>query len=164
MARVYVESSAYVKAFANEKGSDYLRKIFDYAEKGKLETVTSQWTIGESLAAADRKYRRGEIRLSERDIIVATILDRTMALVGEGKLTMIYTKQDLVSSSWRLITERYLSADDALHLFSATVGLSDLFISADTYLLEAARQLDFDGYNIEDANEFRKLPDKLNLQ
>ena len=163
MARVYVESSAYVKAFSAEKGSDYVRKIFDHADRGKLEPITSQWTVGESLAAVDRKYRRKEIKLDERDIITATIMDRTVALVREGKMTMVYTKQDVVSSSWRLITERHLSADDALHVFSAIVGLADMFISADVYLLQAARQVGFGSYNVESAEEFRKLVTKLNL-
>jgi predicted nucleic acid-binding protein len=158
-----VESSAYVKAFSKEKGSEYVTTILDHANKGNLEAITSQWTIGESLAAVDRNYRRKEIKLNERETIVATLMERTMDLVSKGKLMMVYTKQDLVSSSWRLIAERHLSADDALHLF-AIVGLCDAFISSDAYLLEAAKQVGFDSYNMEDSAEFRRLTAKLRLE
>jgi hypothetical protein len=45
-----------------------------------------------------------------------------------------------VAASLRLVTERHISADDALQLFSAIVSFSDIFMAADDLLVQAARQ------------------------
>jgi len=59
--RAYLDSSTFVKQFTEEKGSKVAHKLFTACENGEIELATSQWTIGESIAAIDKKFRRDEI-------------------------------------------------------------------------------------------------------
>ncbi len=82
--------------------------------------------MSESIAAVDRKCRRGEINPDERDTVIATILEKTMELVKKDSLVLVPVTSQLVQASWRVILERHISADDSIHLLSALVTLSSL--------------------------------------
>lgn len=58
MKRVYLDTSAYLKEFSQEAGSETISRIFTACERGETVLVTSQWTLSESIAAVDRKCRR----------------------------------------------------------------------------------------------------------
>lgn len=161
MLSVYLDSFAYVKQFSREKGSEVIEKIFDACESKRLIIITSQWTIGESLAAIDRKFRIGEINDQEKEIGMSTLLENIADLSGKNLLTLIPTKPEFVSTSWRFVTERHLSAGDALQLFCATVGLSHILVAADDFLLSAARSEGFETYNIERDAEAKDLLNRL---
>ena len=66
MKRVYLDTSAYLKEFSPETGSETISKLFSACESGKVVLVTSQWTLSESIAAIDKKHRRVELSLEER--------------------------------------------------------------------------------------------------
>ncbi len=89
MIRVYLDSSAFVKEFSEEIGSEIAHKLFTACENGKIELATSQWTIGESIAAIDRKFRRHEITEEQRELIVASLLGRTAHLVNNNYLIIV---------------------------------------------------------------------------
>ena len=126
MKRAYLDTSAYLKEFSHETGSKTISRIFSACERGEVVIVTSQWTLSESIAAVDRKCRRGEINPDERDTVIATILDKTVELVRKDNLVLVPVTSQLVQASWRVILERHLSADDSIHLLSALVTLRDL--------------------------------------
>ncbi len=63
--------------------------------------------MSESIAAVDRKCRRGEINPDERETVIATILDN---------LVLVPVTSQLVQASWRIILERHVSADDSITL------------------------------------------------
>ena len=44
MVRTFLDSSAYIKGFSKEKGSEAATKIINACEKGKLELIISQWS------------------------------------------------------------------------------------------------------------------------
>ncbi|RLI78906.1 hypothetical protein DRP07_10620 [Archaeoglobales archaeon] len=163
MRRVYLDTSAYLKEFSQETGSETIFKIFSACEKGEIVIVTSQWTLSESIAAVDRKQRRGEISLDERDAVVATVLDKTMKLVRKDSLVLVPVTSQLVKTSWRIILERHVSADDSIHLLSALVTLSEIFVAADDYLIERAKEEGFDSYDVEEMTDCKKLEETLEL-
>ena len=106
MKRVYPDTSAYLKEFSQETGSETIFRIFSACERGEVVIVTSQWTLSESIAAVDRKCRRGEINPDERDTVIATILNKTMELVKKDNLVLVPVTSQLVQASWRVILER----------------------------------------------------------
>ena len=163
MKRVYLDTSAYLKEFSQETGSETISRIFSACERGKVVVVTSQWTLSESIAAVDRKCRRGEINPDERDTVIATILDKTMELVKKDNLVLVPVTSQLVQASWRVILERHVSADDSLHLLSALVTLSEIFVAADDYLIERAREEGFDSYDVEEKEDCKKLEETLGV-
>lgn len=67
MKRLFLDSSAYVKIFSPEEGSQTVQKLLEAGKEGKAELVVSSWTINEAVAALDRKARRREITQQGRD-------------------------------------------------------------------------------------------------
>ena len=157
MIRAYLDSSAFVKEFGEEIGSQVAHKLFVASEKGKIELVTSQWTIGESIAAIDRKFRRNEITEQQRDEIISTLLGRTANLANKNNLIIVVLDENLVTNSWKYVTSDHISADDALQLLSCIVTRSQAFVASDKYLLQAIKQEGIDCYNIEDEKDADKI-------
>jgi predicted nucleic acid-binding protein len=63
MKKIYFDSSAYTKAFANEEGSSTAKEIIKLAETtNDIQVIMSVWTINEVISAIDQKaYQTGEI-------------------------------------------------------------------------------------------------------
>ena len=161
--RVYVNTSAYVKEFSEEKGTETVRKIFNACEAGKVNIVTSLWTLSESIAAVDRKFRRGEISLDDNEITIATIIERSILLARKGSLFLVMPRAELMVASWRLIVSKHVSADDALQLFSSIVSLCTIFIAADDLLVRIAKEEELESFNIEEEKDCKRLRAKLKL-
>lgn len=129
-----------MKLFSEEKGSETANKILHASESGELVIALLAWTVNETIAALDRKFRRKEISLEERDSIISTVVKVVAELARKGSAVIVPVRQEYVAASLRLVTERHISADDALQLFSAIVSFSDIFMAADDLLVQAARQ------------------------
>ena len=96
-----------------------------------------------SIAAIDKKHRRGELSLEERDLVIATLLNKTMELAEKGNLVIVPIKPQLVQASWRIILERHIFADD--------------------YLIEKTKEEGFESYDVEDEADSIRLEELLNL-
>jgi len=155
--RAYLDSSAFLKQFSEEKGSEVAHKLFVACENEKIELATSQWTIGETIAAIDRKFRRNEITEEVRDANIKFLLELTGKLAHKKCLMIIPLVERVVSASWKYITSDHLSADDAVQLLSFMMINSEAFLASDKYLLGAIKQEGVDGYNIEDENDAKKI-------
>ena len=163
MKRVYLDTSAYLKEFSPETSSETISKLFSACESSKVVLVTSQWTLSESIAAIDKKHRREELSLEERDLVIATLLNKTMELAKKGNLIIVPIKPQLVQASWRIILERHISADDSVHIISAIVTLCEIFVAADDYLIERTKEEGFESYDVEDEADCIRLEEVLNL-
>lgn len=161
MARIYLDSSAYIKEFSREKGSEPVEKIFEAYSEGKIDIATSQWTIGESVAAIDRKKRRGEITDEEMRDCMASVLGRSYELAQNEKFNIVPVRPELVTASLKYVTIHHISADDALQLFSAIVSLCEIFVAADVHLVNAAKKEGFESYNIETTEDAETLLQKI---
>lgn len=59
--QVYLDSSAIVKRYVSEKGTDVLNLIYTRLESADVFVATSIWNIGEVLGVLDAYKRRGWI-------------------------------------------------------------------------------------------------------
>jgi predicted nucleic acid-binding protein len=84
--RIFLDTSAYLKEFAREQGSDAIAKLFESCEK-EIRLLISEWAINEGIAAIDRKLRRGEITIAERDETMREVL-RTAPPAAQRTLCM----------------------------------------------------------------------------
>jgi predicted nucleic acid-binding protein len=159
--RAYLDSSTFLKQFNEEKGSEVAHKLFVACENGKIELATSQWTIGETIAAIDRKIRRNEITEEVRDVNIKFLLELTGQLAHKKCLMIIPLDQYVVSASWKYITSDHLSADDAVQLLSFMMINSEAFLASDKYLLDAIKQEGIDCYDIEDEKDRAKIIKRL---
>jgi len=154
---VFLDTSAYLKEFTKEPGSDAISALFESCENGKVQLAISEWAINEGLAAIDRKHRRGEMTIEERNKIIPEVLRKTRSLALTTNFILVPVESAAVSSSARLITERHLSADDSLQLFSALVAEAQSFVSADSRLNDAASSEGIRSFDIEKPEDAKEL-------
>jgi predicted nucleic acid-binding protein len=60
--RLYFDTSAVIKEFAPEVGSELIDKLTTKAREGDIQIVSSVWMINEALAVIDRKFRKNELK------------------------------------------------------------------------------------------------------
>ena len=129
----------------------------------KVTIVTSRWTINESIAALDKKYKRDEITDSERDQVIFAMLRTMDELIEKGHIFAISLTNDIARFSSAIITDKHLSADDSVHLYSAIIGKCDAFVLADNRFARLAKDGgDFEVFNILDEKDYSRLKGFLN--
>ena len=131
---IYLDSSALVKRYAAEEGTDFVKSIL--AEKGLI--ATSKLTYPEILSALMKKVRAGEIERKTFNGIV-DMFDKDW-----DHVLVLDFHNDLLRVVKMLIEKHPLKAADAIHLSSALwLKLSSktdvTFIASDSNLLKAAR-------------------------
>lgn len=160
--RIYLDTSAFLKEFSEEPKSEIVHRIFEMCRERKVTIVTSRWTINESVAALDKKRKMGEITDSERDQVIFTMLRTVEELIEKGQIFAISLTNDVARFSTAIITDKHLSADDAVHLYSAIVGKCDALVLADNRFARLAKDGgDFEIFNILDENDYSRLEEFL---
>lgn len=136
ITRVYLDTSAYVKYFKDEFGSDSVRRIILIAHKNRsLRIFMSLWTINESVTAIDKYHRKNWVSSLERDQIIATILaDNLNYLQNYPNFVLVPVTSNIVKESISLIPSLHLSADDSLHVYTAIKRRCKYFIFEDSHL------------------------------
>lgn len=85
----YLDSSAIVKRYVAEPGSQYVRNIYAKARRGEAKISFNLWNIGEVLGALDRARRLG--RLDEEAYRNARrgFIAETRRMVATGALVLV---------------------------------------------------------------------------
>jgi predicted nucleic acid-binding protein len=135
MIKVYFDSSVYTKIFADEDGSETAREIIGLTETTSgIQIVMSLWTINEAIAAIDQKaHQRHEITTKQANQTIATILQRSKEYTrrSQSRIVFVPVEYDVIKGSTVLIHSCHISADDALHIFTAFYYNCKYFICKD---------------------------------
>lgn len=128
--KAYLDSSAFAKRFIEETGSDAVESVCARASELGLSALC----VPEIVSALNRRlrertltqaqYREAKRHLLE-DVRDADIIDLTPSVIG---------------SAIMVLEGSPVRAMDALHVASALEWGADLFVSADTQQLSAARR------------------------
>lgn len=138
MRRVYFDTSAYVKIFNQEAGSDIATLLFELAHEKRVQILMSIWVVNEAFTAVDRLHRRQEIRDDQRAQILASMIRHTLDFTTPSSgVLLIPTSRELVNKSKDIIIECHVSADDALHLYTAFAMDCECFVYRDDKLKRA---------------------------
>jgi len=121
--RVYFDTSAVIKEFVPEVGSDLVDDVSNAARAGKLQIITSAWSINEAVAVIDRLARKPRHPLSkaEQQQIIATIVERVRDTGEHAAFRIAPIDHVIVASSRLLIDGLHVSADDALHVYTGWI-------------------------------------------
>ncbi|MBS7644843.1 MAG: type II toxin-antitoxin system VapC family toxin [Candidatus Bathyarchaeia archaeon] len=145
---IYLDSSAIVKRYVKEVGSEAVDVVFDNAEMGKIKISFSIWNIGEVLGVFDR-YSRGGL-LAEEDLrrIILYFLSETIKLSKLGGLHVMPITHGHLIDSWLMVLKHHIYVSDALQVASSK-GKCDVLLSGDERLVKIARLEGVDAVNIE---------------
>jgi predicted nucleic acid-binding protein len=145
MKKIYFDSSAFAKVFTNEDGSDLAKDIIKVVERGhhNIELIMSIWTINETIAAIDKKaHKIHELSPTESNQIIAAILLRTKQYSkANSGIIFVPLEDEIIKASTVLIHSLHVSADDALHIFTAFAHSCQYFICHDKHMLKADGQI-----------------------
>lgn len=132
----YADTSALMKRYVRESGTDHLLDLLAEAEF----LFTSALTELEMIAGLERMKKMGRLD-SPSCRIVAASMDQDLL---KGSLSVLGISQEVVSLSRRVIKQRQLRVPDAIQLSSALLTqrrshTPTHFLCADQKLLDAAR-------------------------
>ncbi len=136
---VYLDSSATVKRYLAESGSDAVDALYHRAEGGELQLAFSQWNLGEVLGAFAGAQRRGMITAREMEAVSWTFLRETLKLRGLRALRLFPVRGDVLARGVPLLFRHGLGQADALQIASSKELAAAALITADPSLLRVAR-------------------------
>ena len=126
--RVFFDSSAYVKRYVNETGTDAVLHWCDQA----TEIILSGIALPELISSFCRLQREGRITETQyrqlKSLLLADIEDAAI-----GDLTPVVIAHAIAS-----LEGNVLRGMDAIHIGSALALKADLFVSSDRRQLDAA--------------------------
>ena len=146
---IYLDTSAFVKRYHTEEGSEVVNKIFDEGKKGNKKIHISYWVISETVNALDKHFNRGGFTKEELKKVMGSLFYDIYSGIKEGYLIVSEISPEILTASWDYIIEEHLSAGDALHLVTALYHGCTEFMAADKKLLRVAEKKGFKVINPE---------------
>ncbi|MGC9180395.1 MAG: type II toxin-antitoxin system VapC family toxin [Vulcanisaeta sp.] len=131
---IYLDSSAIVKRYISEPGSDYVKSLYLSSYTGSVKLVFNAWNIGEVLGVLDRARMRKLITDDEYKTAKLRFIRETLRLIKLGVLMVIPIKLSILKSAWAIIEKYHIYQADAIQVATAkSVGANEV-ITADKKL------------------------------
>jgi len=158
MKRVYLDSSAIVKRYVKERGTEVVDLVFDNAELGNVKIFFSIWNIGEVLGVLDRYRRRNLISSKEFESALGKFASEFLKLVKLHQLDLIPLYSDIIADSLDIILRYHIYEADAIQIVSSKYCNSEVFLTADKQLVEIAKDLGINAFDVEsEENRLQQL-------
>ena len=141
---IYLDTSAFVKRYCEEEGSDVVNAVF---ESGN-EILSSYWTLAEAIAAIDRKVAKRQISEEERDFAISVLFSDVF-----NRVTFVKISNEFIEAIIESILAHHISADDALQLFSCIISFSPIFLASDKALIRAAKEEGLKAFDVENSED-----------
>lgn len=129
--RLFLDTSALAKRYVSEAGSDFVLMKCSEADEILLSVICIPEIVsGLNRLKRERKVTRSQYRRLKEDFAAdlaeATVLDLTENVIQQAILCLEHNA---------------VRGMDAIHVASAAVSASDLFLSADSRQCKAAKQM-----------------------
>lgn len=128
--RIFFDSSAFAKRFIEESGSDQVEKLCMNARAIALSSIC----FPEIISALNRRLREKVLSRKQYSVIKNRMIEEF------EDIEIINLIPEVISKSISLLEKNNLRTLDALHLASAILWNSDLFVSADQRQIAAAKK------------------------
>ena len=141
-AYLYMDPSAFVKRYHDEKGTERVNELFKKLETREERFTTSVWSIAESVAVLNRI--KNKVKMKEDDF--AKILMAFFSEIKQFHFLEVNDERVLTSISYSLTHN--INSSDALHLKTLKdvekavnlLGEKIVLVAADKRLLRAAQK------------------------
>jgi uncharacterized protein len=157
---VYLDSSAIVKRYIEEKGSDSIDAVYAALENDdNRHAAFSAWNVGEVIGAIDTRKRRGDIDERSMADAVSLFVRETKKFVAMRRLIVLPIGGKVLEESRDLIVKYHIYQADALQLVTARQSASSLILTADRKLADCAESEGMQAANPE--REHHRIVDAL---
>jgi uncharacterized protein len=157
MARLYLDSSAIVKRYIAEKGSESVAEIYQKSDAKEIGICFSMWNIGETVGVIDQYQRRGWITEEQFTSAIGGLAGETLRLMRIEALELLPVSSSELSDTWDLIRRYHIYQADAVQVVACARSKADKLVSADKTLLEIAEKEGIPSANVENAGEMTRL-------
>jgi hypothetical protein len=152
----YLETSALVKKYRTEKGTEVVAELFQHKQESEV-FVTSYFTVVEVSSVATRLFRAGAVTAQAYRVIMGN-LARDM----REAIQLHSVSDSMLSEATRLTQEYALRAPDAIHLATAlgvraAIGSVLFFLGSDARLNAACENSGLLVLDPEEANALDAL-------
>jgi predicted nucleic acid-binding protein len=130
---VYLDTSAIIKRYLQETGTDLITSLYSKVWLGDLKIAFSFWNIGEVLGVLDRYFRRGWLSREDYELAKLEFLGETLKMLRLRTLKIIPVKTSIITKTWDLIEKYHIYQADALQIVSAReAGAKELYTADQT--------------------------------
>lgn len=162
--QIYLEGIAFLFYFSSTPSGDVVRKVFRKAEEGKVTIVTSAWSMNQFIDELIFVSKGNEEEMMTARLIWRMLEREEEKLATKNKFLEVGLTTPLLDSSLLYVINGFLTAEQALHVFSAKLRGCDAFLIGDErFVLNKERwKDDFDVYHLSDENDRNQLANVLN--
>ena len=131
----YFDTSALVKRYVSEPGSEVVDEIFKGAYRGINVIAFSYWNMAEAAVVFDKYERR--LGLDARNLL-KTLLREVKTLVRLRRIVVVGISPSILRSAINLVLKHHVYIADALQIVSAHKSRSSRFVTGDKTLATIA--------------------------
>ena len=138
----YLDSSAIVKRYVYETGSEFIRAQYNDVYLGNVLLSFNVWNIGEVFGVFDRAHKEKRITSRQLNEVMGRFSNETARLKKISRIRIISLSERILESSWDVVIKHHIYLADALQITSAIeVGCQE-FYTGDKKLHVLALSLD----------------------
>ena len=131
---VYLDSSAIIKRYVYENGSEIIRAQYHEAYLGNVLLSFNIWNIGEVIGIFDKAHRQKRITKEQLNTVMSRFSDETRRLRKIGMVRIIPLSERIIEDSWDFVIKYHIYAADALQITSALEVRCNEFYTGDERL------------------------------
>lgn len=134
---VYLDTSALVKRYVKEDGSEIVDAVFKDADSNNAVIYSSFWCIGEAVGVFDRYDRK---KVVKRAAVLERFFNEIKGLSAKGAFRSVDVTSELISQSIEGMVRHHIYIADALQIETCKTMGCDRFLTADKRLYAVARE------------------------
>lgn len=135
--KIYLDSSALVKRYVKEEGTDIVDGIFKDANLRNAIIYISLWNIGETIGVFDRYDRQKIVKLNE---VLDKFLNEVKRLSSDGLFEIVDINSALIEEAIGYVIRYHIYIADALQIASCKSKNCNRFFTSDRNLNVAAKK------------------------
>ena len=138
VTRVYLDTSALVKRYVKEEGSDQSDSYFQAAQRGESIICLSEINLGEAAVVFDKYSRKWKIDGKNRFQVMLSELER---LERSSSVEVYPVSSSIIRKSIHTVWTQHIYINDAIQLETCIEAQGNVFCSADKELITAAGRM-----------------------
>ncbi len=124
----YLDSSAIVKRYVYETGSEFIRTQYNEVYLGNVLLSFNVWNIGEVIGVFDRAHRQKRITSKQLNEVMGRFSNETARLKKIDRIRIITLSESILESSWDVVIKHHIYVANALQIISAIeVGCNEFY-------------------------------------
>ena len=133
--RYYLDTSALVKRYVEEPGSEVVDEVFSRAHAGEVTIVLSYWNVGEAAVVFDKYEKRVGLDAAG---VLRTMLRELRMLARARSAILVGVTPRILRRAVVLVLKHHVYVADALQVASAKRAGARRFLTGDEELAEVA--------------------------